>query len=175
MVIQLTFKEACRFAPVRASSTGVDGAMELLDWLPQVCVLVDKEDCALFSIGGCGEVRWPVFVLRDLDVFLEQVPPVIGALRSSSRFSLYMCEQGLDREIVGEPQSEGLYRLTCRSYFGEWRPDPESIIMTRAELSEMFFEVALSFYRFLKDSGVVEAGLAQMWAEACGLPSGQAS
>jgi hypothetical protein len=107
----------------------------------------------------------------DLSVFLEQVPAAIEGLKLGKEFEIYMYEQGPNRKVVGVPRSGESYLLTCTVDLGDWRPDPSSVEMLRTDLLEMLVSAAKAFHGMLEKTGVVDAKLAGMWKNLCGLLS----
>ncbi len=115
-------------------------------------ILVDACDAleghADFLISGFGQERWPVEVRTDLAVLLEQLPDVLKAVRIGEDAEIDMYEQGIERTLELEPQTEGyLVRCTSRT---DWRPVPEVEAIGSGQLEAMLLGVRDAFLAALE-------------------------
>src|SRR5690349_10529913 len=90
---------------------------------------------AIFLAGGFGDERWPVEVDPDLSIVIEQLPDVLGALRSGVASSIDFYEQGIERGVEIIPNGD-VVDLRCRSWT-EWVPNPDVETTRRSDLLAM--------------------------------------
>jgi hypothetical protein len=77
-----------------------------------ICQFIDRN--GEFIVSGFGQERWPVDVVTDLPVLLEQMPSIVSAMRDGKATELDFYEQGIERSISFSPSSSG-YLATCTS------------------------------------------------------------
>jgi hypothetical protein len=101
-----------------------------------------------FVIAGFGQDPWPVDVVADLSVFLEQLPRVLAAVSSSRPVVLDFYEQGIARRLRFEPAGE-FYSVACTSR-EHWQPHPDIAIIERVALQKMLLRVRDEFMRSMR-------------------------
>lgn len=123
-------------------------AMEVSEALAEICDRLADQQGVAFHVAGFGDDRWPVGIWGDLAIAVEQVPEVLGRLRSNRRFELDFFEQGVERSIAGEPIGS-MVHLTCSSGT-DWQPVPARVCVDRASFDRMI----TAFLRAFRDAAV---------------------
>lgn len=112
--------------------------------LADLCEGLADRDAVEFCVGGFGQERWPVDVVTDLPVVLEQLPMLAGALAEMREAELEFYEQGVERTLVFHPVGDEI-RVTCSSQTS-WQPVPRAIVERRAKILQMLADVCLAFW-----------------------------
>jgi hypothetical protein len=126
--------------PARTYDPELDNVLSILS---EACEELASEPSIKFRVVGFGQDPWPVDVLTDLPIVIEQVPKAIGALRAGQPFNLDFVEQGVERWLSGVPTGDRVL-LTCRSGT-RWEPSPPTIEIGKSELLAMLRELLRSF------------------------------
>ena len=97
-------------------------------------------------VSGFGDPAWPVDVRTDLSVVIEQIPGVLGQLRLGLGCSLDFYEQGIERRISLNPNSDKtLAECHCDL---SWTPVPSQIEISKTELMRMFNNFVADFLKY---------------------------
>jgi len=101
---------------------------------------------AEFVVRAFSVNKWPVDVKTDFSVFLEQLPAILGFLRSNSNypFSLDFYEQGIERELVFIQSGKTDIIVKCKSRTA-WKPIGNQIVISRHDLLTMLCNVVKNF------------------------------
>ncbi len=102
-----------------------------------------------FRISGFGQSHWPVDVMTDLPVFLEELPSITRAVQRRMPAEINFYEQGVERSIKLTPTDDG-YIAECVS-MTSWRPDPNLERISCEELEEMLLASKEAFMSALTD------------------------
>jgi len=90
---------------------------------PNICDHLQEINCARFIVQGFQDILWsstpleywPVDVRTDLLTIIEELPGVVQELRKHHDSSLFLCEQGIEKDIRIHID-DGIAELTCFDY-----------------------------------------------------------
>jgi len=120
-----------------------------------------------FQVNWAGE-HWPVDIVTDLPVVLEQLPDLVYGLSHEKLMGgvLDFYEQGIQRLIEFTCQGE-LVKLECRSYSERWEPPLAICLMPRELVKARLQRIADTFISVVQRfaPGCVETKAFSDWAK----------
>lgn len=81
------------------------------------CDMIAEAQVAQFHLTCCSEQPWPVAVWLDLGILLQQVNPLLDALKANEEFRLEFFDQGIESVLVFSPLGRQV-RINCESFWG---------------------------------------------------------
>lgn len=117
-----------------------------------ICEIVHDHNVASFSVSCGDEEAWPVDVLFDLPILLEQLPENLELLRNTADtivFDFY--EQGIERRMQFARQTNG-YAITV--HYSDGAVISETELISREKLLEMLGAVRTTFLRLSELAGL---------------------
>jgi len=96
-----------------------------------------------FEIGGFGDPDWKFDVSYDMSTLVEQLPDLIGALRSDTPAVIDFYSQGVERSLTFSPAGDQV-RIECESRTS-WKPSPAVEVMERSSLEAMIRDFCVTF------------------------------
>jgi hypothetical protein len=113
--------------------------------LADICRIIQDTELVKFHVSGFGEDNWSVDCKVDLLGIIEQIPEIIRKIINNCfNFDLDFYEQGVERELVFEERHDAIY-VSCKSRT-RWKPNPEKIVMDKAEIKYIFFKLYREFF-----------------------------
>lgn len=104
----------------------------------------------MLSVGGFGQSIWPVDLVTDLPVLLEQLPYALQSLRSEGRAEIDFYEQGVERSILFLSQGQTcVAKCVSRT---NWHPDPDTEVIPCVRLVAMLESVIREFIDALREA-----------------------
>lgn len=120
-----------------------DGYEEMI---MEACEYLEDTNCE-FHVHGFGE-EWPVDVGYDLSTVMEELPGVIGSIRSTGSGEIDFYAQGVERTLNFSTHGEEV-EITCDSGTS-WNPEPRTEKMRVSELDRMLASLATNFGKSLE-------------------------
>ncbi len=151
-------------APEKQYDPELDNIVSIIN---DACELVAGDATLRFEVAGFGQAPWPVDVMTDLAVVIEQLPEAIGKLEAGKPFKLDFFEQGIERCVTAVPDDRSV-RLTCRS-MTTWQPSPLTIEMSKPALLRMLVDLLSAFLSLL--DGALPWARSHPWVRAWLRPS----
>ncbi len=112
--------------------------------IANLCEYLSELQCVNFVVSGFGQAKWPVDVLTDLAVVLEQLPSVLPEIeRENYHFTLEFYEQGLERYLYFSEAAPWV-RIDCLS-LTEWTPTPSTLYLEKVVIKDMLINLQNSF------------------------------
>lgn len=146
-------------APTRSWEAFVSEAVDWEhDYAAQVIVACEYlELCGYsFVVHGFGRSAWPVTVGYDLSSVLEDMPGQLRAVESGRPARIDMYAPGTEIAIDVLPSGDDVV-LRCTTAL--WTPDPDTIVMARADFVRTVRRVLADFSAALRDVGSPLAGV----------------
>jgi hypothetical protein len=123
----------------------VSAGNELAPVMSAICRWLGKHDVVQFVVNGFGQQGWPVDVVVDLAVVVEQIPSVLAGLLRDREVDLDFYEQGIQRLVTFAPTDGGEVRVSCRGGVGGWSPAPDEYVLKGRDVVSMLETFAQSF------------------------------
>ncbi|MER7443750.1 hypothetical protein [Micromonospora avicenniae] len=120
-------------------------SLERLDYevLVMECCLLLSETDARFRVGGFGQGDWHLDVAYDLSVAIEQLPPLLTAVRAGVEAELDFYSQGIERGLDFSRSGQDVI-IKCHSRT-PWVPNPATEVVSFRVLDAMLVRLAHDF------------------------------
>jgi hypothetical protein len=144
MIIELHLNSQINIKNLRKYSCIYDSGISVL---VDICRIISENKVNKFKFIAFSDTEWPVDIETDLSIFMEQLPSCIREISNDENASIYLYEQGINREIFFENQGN-IYRCYALGYEDNWKSMYDEYL-TKIDLLNILNNVLSNFINIL--------------------------